>query len=99
MGGKLKKTLDPPPTLRHTLPMHKHKMFRIRRLNHASFYETNLFHLTISKYKGARPMATFTNGDEAVAVFISREEAADILRRKFKNNVDRRIQRSETVRG
>ena len=79
--------------------MHKHKMFRIRKLAHSTFYETNLFQLMVSAYKGARPMATFTNGDEAVAVFISREEAADILRRKFKNNIDRRIQRSETVRG
>ena len=77
----------------------RHKTFRIRKLDHSCFYETNLFQLMISKYKGSRPMATFTNGDEAVAVFISREEAADILRRKFKNNVDRRIQRSETVRG
>lgn len=77
----------------------RHKTFEIRKHTNSTFYETNLFQLMISKYKHSRPMATFTNGDEAVAVFISREEAADMLRRKFKNHVDRRIQRSETVRG
>lgn len=77
----------------------RHKTFEIRKHTNSTFYETNLFTLMVSKFRFSRPMATFTNGDEAVAVFISREEAADILRRKFKNNIDRRIQRSETVRG
>jgi hypothetical protein len=30
----------------------------------------------------------------AVAMFINRSEAADVLQRKFKNLVDRRIQRA-----
>jgi len=77
----------------------RHKRFQINKYESCTFYETNFFQLMASKIKDSRPMVTFTNGDEAVAVFIDRNEAADILRRKFKNNVDRRIQRSETVRG
>ncbi len=77
----------------------RHKIFQINKHKSCTFFETNFFQLMVNKNRSLRPMITFTNGDEAAAVFIDRNEAADILRRKFKNNVDRRIQRSETVRG
>lgn len=39
-------------------------------------------------------MICFTNHEMAVAMFIDRDEAADVLQRKFKNLVDRRISRA-----
>lgn len=69
--------------------------FTITRMKHNRWYETDLFNIsTIPGNKNVDVLATFHNSSMAVCVFISRREAADVLKRKFKNNVDRRAQRA-----
>jgi hypothetical protein len=63
------------------------------RENGTSKYETRFFELAVFP-KGVDPLATFIGEGEAFATFISRENAADLLRRKFKNHIERRLDRS-----
>jgi lipid A disaccharide synthetase len=63
-------------------------MTTIQKTPHNTTYKTSLFDLSIPKRKSKRPMICFTNHEMAVAMFIDRSEAADILQRKFKNLLD-----------
>lgn len=63
-------------------------MTTIQRTSHNTTYKTSLFDLSIPKRKSKRPMICFTNHEMAVAMFIDRSEAADVLQRKFKNLLD-----------
>lgn len=63
-------------------------MTTIQRTSHSNTYKTSLFDLSIPKRKSKRPMICFTNHEMAVAMFIDRSEAADVLQRKFKNLLD-----------
>jgi hypothetical protein len=65
--------------------------FTIRRKEKFTHYNTPLFSVSTTKgKKQERFIVVFTNSDDAVAVFLSRSEVANILKRKFKNHVDRR---------
>jgi hypothetical protein len=69
--------------------------FTITRMKNSRWYDTDLFNIsTTPGKKSGNILATFHNDSMAVCVFISRSEAADVLKRKFKNNVDRRAQRA-----
>jgi hypothetical protein len=70
-------------------------MTTIQKTPHNTTYKTSLFDLSIPKRKDRRPMICFTNHEMAVAMFIDRDEAKDVLQRKFKNLVDRRISRAQ----
>jgi hypothetical protein len=63
-------------------------MTTIQRTSHSNTYKTSLFDLSIPKRKSKRPMICFTNHEMAVAMFIDRDEAKDVLQRKFKNLLD-----------
>lgn len=65
--------------------------YTIRKTGNFKTYETPLF--TVHAFRmPARPLVVFTNGNEAASVFVERKEVANLLKRKFKNSVDRRIQ-------
>ena len=68
--------------------------FEIYRKGQSRFYYSPLFTVGMYKYV-INPLVTFSNGEEAVSVFISRSELADILRTKFKNHPTRRRERAE----
>ena len=70
-------------------------MTTIQKTPHNTTYKTSLFDLSIPKRKSGRPMICFTNHEMAVAMFINRNEAADVLQRKFKNLFDRHAQRAQ----
>ena len=71
--------------------------FEIARKGRSRFYYSPLFTVGMYEYV-INPLVTFSNGEEAVAVFISRSELADILRTKFKNHPTRRRERAEKTR-
>jgi hypothetical protein len=63
-------------------------MTTIQRTSHNTTYKTSLFDLSIPKRKSGRPMICFVNHEMAVALFIDRDEAKDVLQRRFKNLLD-----------
>lgn len=70
--------------------------FTIQRGLKSTTYSAPLF--TIATVKGSSKsnsvLATFSNGHDAVSVLLPRIEIAYILKRKFKNHVDRRRERA-----
>lgn len=68
---------------------------RITRTNNFVKYENNFFTIDICKkinnqpIKSQRIMVIFSNGEDAAAVFLSRQDAAYLLHNKFKNNYKR----------
>lgn len=70
-------------------------MTTIQKTPYSTNYKTSLFELRVPKRKSGRPSICFVNHEMAVALFIDRDEATDVLQRKFKNLVDRRIQRAQ----
>jgi hypothetical protein len=69
-------------------------MTTIQRTSHSNTYKTSLFDLSIPKRKSKRPMICFTNHEMALAMFIDRSEAADVLQRKFKTLLDKRVRKA-----
>lgn len=69
--------------------------FRIKNSKGFRTYETTLFQVSVPKNrKFGEIMTIFCNHHDAYALFLDRKEVASLLRRKFKNGVDRRIQRA-----
>lgn len=82
-------SVEPPP---YNSPM---QTFSIRRKGKFNHYDAPLF--SVSTMKGSKAekfLVVFSNGKDAVAVFLQRHEVADLLKRKFKNHVDRRLARA-----
>lgn len=71
------------------------KKFEIVRKGNIRWYRSPLFTVNLISNKTLQPLIVFSNGDDAVAVFVSRGELANILKNKFKNHVDRRLQRAK----
>ena len=66
--------------------------YAVTRLSHLNKYETPLFTVTISKRrKDYRQLTVFSNGHEAVAVFLGRGEVAQLLRDGFRRNRKRNL--------
>jgi hypothetical protein len=63
-------------------------MITIQKTPHNTTYKTSLFDLSIPKNKTKKPSICFVNHEMAVALFIDRSEAADVLQRKVKNLLD-----------
>jgi hypothetical protein len=63
-------------------------MTTIQRTSHNTTYKTSLFDLSIPKNKTKKPSICFVNHEMAVALFIDRDEAKDVLQRKVKNLLD-----------
>jgi len=63
-------------------------MITIQKTPHNTTYKTSLFDLSIPKNKTKKPSICFVNHEMAVALFIDRDEAADVLQRKVKNLLD-----------
>ncbi len=67
----------------------------ITRTNNFVKYQNGFFTIDICKkisnqpIKSERIMVVFSNGEEAAAVFVNRQDAAYLLRNKFKNNYKR----------
>ena len=66
--------------------------YTIRKSGSSKIYESPFF--TVHAFRHSRPLVVFTNGHDAVGVFLDRSEVAEMLKRKFKNHVDRRLQRA-----
>lgn len=68
--------------------------FQIVRKGNLRWYYSPLFDVCLTK-KTQKPLVVFSNGEEAVAVFVTRQELASILRNKFKNHAIRRREKAE----
>lgn len=69
------------------------KNYTIRRNRKANVttYESPLFSMSIAKhqqFKNQEILVIFSNHVDAAAVFVSREQATDLLKRKFKKGLD-----------
>lgn len=56
-------------------------------------YETPFFSLLVFADRESDPFVTFCGIKDAFATRISRESAADLIKRKFKNNPERLIEK------
>jgi len=70
------------------------KKFEIVRKGNIRWYYSPLFNVCLMKTT-QQPLVVFSNGEEAVAVFVTRQELSSILRNKFKNHAIRRRERAE----
>lgn len=68
--------------------------YTIRKNRDFKTYETPLFTIHAYRKHSTKPMVIFSNGLDAACVFVDRREVADLLKRKFKNHVDRRRQKA-----
>jgi hypothetical protein len=69
--------------------------YTITRSYFITFYDSPLFSMASAKRTKRDILTTFYNG--TVSVRLSREEAADVLKRHFKNNPVRRIRHSKPI--
>jgi hypothetical protein len=70
------------------------KKFEIVRKGNIRWYYSPLFNVCLMKTT-QQPLVVFSNGEEAVAVFVTRQELSSILRNKFKNHTTRRRERAK----
>lgn len=70
------------------------KKFEIVRKGNIRWYYSPLFTVCLIR-KTQQPLVTFSDGTDAVAVFVTRQELASILRNKFKNHAIRRREKAE----
>lgn len=73
------------------------KKFEIARKGKIRSYYCPLFSVFLTEMKVAKPLIVFSNGDDAVALFVSRSELASILKNKFKNHEVRRREKAESA--
>lgn len=66
--------------------------YTIRKVESFKIYESPLFTVYAYRKNSMNPMVVFSNGVDAAGVFVERSQVADLLKRKFKNHVDRRRQ-------
>lgn len=70
--------------------------YTITRSQHSTTYRSPLFDIVIYKHN-PRPFLIFSNQSGVAGVYVDRKQIAHLLKEKFKDSVDRRIERSKTL--
>lgn len=70
--------------------------YTITRSQYSTTYRSPLFDIVIYK-QNPRPFLIFSNQSGAAGVYVDRKQIAHLLKEKFKDSVDRRIERSKMI--